>query len=66
MSGTPKDVDFSSLYLRVVRIDGWKTCNFTSVSTVFQSYQDNEWMIMKGCMQWNPLMASGRKAQSAQ
>ena len=23
------------------------TCNFTSFSTVFQSYQDEEWLIMK-------------------
>ena len=30
------------------------TCNFTSFSTVFQSYQDNWWMIMKSCVQWNP------------
>ena len=34
---------------------GWVTCNFTSFSTVFQSYQDNGWMIMKGCMQFNPI-----------
>ena len=27
--------------------------DFTSFSTVFQSYQDNGWMIMKGCVQWN-------------
>ena len=29
------------------------TCNFTSFSTVFQSYQDNGWMIIKGYVQWN-------------
>ena len=29
------------------------TCNFTSFLTVFQSYQDDVWMIMKGCVQWN-------------
>ena len=27
------------------------TCDFTYVLTVFQSYQDNERMIMKGCVQ---------------
>ena len=25
-----------------------------SLSTAFQSYQDNERLIMKGCVQWNP------------
>ena len=35
------------------KIDGWMTCNFTSFLTVFQSYQDDVWMIMKGCVQWN-------------
>ena len=35
--------------------DGWTTCNFTSFSTVFQSYQDIGRMIMKGCVQWNPV-----------
>ena len=34
-------------------MDGWMTCNFTSFLTVFQSYQDDVWMIMKGCVQWN-------------
>ena len=34
-------------------IDGWMACDFTSFSTVFQSYQDDDWMIMKGCVQWN-------------
>ena len=36
-------------------IDGWMTCDFTSFSTVFQSYQDDGSMIMKGCVQWNPV-----------
>ena len=35
-------------------MDGWMTCDFTSFSTVFQSYQDDGQMIMKGCVQWNP------------
>ena len=34
-------------------IDGWMTCDFTSFSTVFQSYQDNGQMINKGSVQWN-------------
>ena len=29
------------------------TCNFTSFSTVFQLYQGNGRLIMKGCVQWN-------------
>ena len=36
-------------------LDGWMTCDFTSFSTVFQSYQDDGRMIMKGCVQWNPV-----------
>ena len=36
-------------------MDGWVTCDFMSFSTVFQSYQDDEMLIMKGCVQWNPL-----------
>ena len=31
-------------------MDGWKFCDFTSFSTVFQSYQDNE---MSGIIFWN-------------
>ena len=34
--------------------NGWMTCDFMSFSTIFQSYQDDEWMIMKGCVHWNP------------
>ena len=33
--------------------DGWMTCDFRSFLTVFQSYQDDVWMIMRGCVQWN-------------
>ena len=36
-------------------MDGWIACDLTSFSTVFQSYQDDGWMIMKGCVQWNPI-----------
>ena len=36
-------------------IDGWVTCEFTSFSTVFRSYQDDERLIMKGCVQWSPV-----------
>ena len=35
-------------------MDGWMTCDFKSFSTVFQSYQDNGWMMTKSCVQWNP------------
>ena len=28
-------------------------CDFTSFLTVFQSYQDDESLIMEGCVQWN-------------
>ena len=32
-------------------MDGWMTCDFTSFSTVFQSYQDDGRLIMKDCVQ---------------
>ena len=38
----------------VISLDGWMTCEFTSFSTVFQSYQDGVRVIMNGCVQWNP------------
>ena len=31
------------------------TCDFTSFTTVFQSYQDEEETIVKDCVQWNPV-----------
>ena len=34
-------------------MDGWMTCDFTSFSTVFQSYQDDGRLIMKSCVQWS-------------
>ena len=39
--------------LRPLKMDGWMTCDFTSFSTVFQSYQDDGKLILKGCVQWN-------------
>ena len=42
-----------------IKIDGQVTCNFTSFSTVFQSYQDDRQVIMKGFVQWNLLMVDG-------
>ena len=35
--------------------DGWMIYDFMSFSTVFQSYQDGDRLIMKGCLQWNPI-----------
>ena len=36
--------------------DGWMDDQrFTSFSIVFQSYQDDGRMIMKGCVLWNPV-----------
>ena len=36
-------------------LDGWMTCDFMSFQTVFQEYQDDVWMIMNGCVQWNSI-----------
>ena len=33
-------------------MDGCMTCDFTSFSTVFQSYQNDGRMLMKGRVQW--------------
>ena len=48
--------------------DGWMTCDFTSFSTVFQSYQGIGQMIKEGCVQWNPIsiekVPSSHKAQA--
>ena len=39
------------IYMHIVEMNGWMTCDFTSFSTVFQSYQDDGWLIMKGYVQ---------------
>ena len=51
----PSRVDVVSNYnLRNSQnFDGWMTCDLTSFLTVFQSYQDDVGMIMRGCVQWN-------------
>ena len=33
--------------------DGWMICDITSFSSVSQSYQDDGWVIMNGCVLWN-------------
>ena len=43
-------------------IDGRMTCDFTSFSIVFQSYQDNERLIMKGCVQWSSVVKISPRA----
>ena len=35
--------------------DGWMFCDFTFFSKVFQSYQDDVKLIMKGCVRWDPV-----------
>ena len=37
-----------------VRQYEWMTCDSTSFLTVFQT-QDNGWVLMKYCVQWNPV-----------
>ena len=46
-------LNFHSGYLQCIRrdMDRWMICDFGSFSTVFQSYQDDERLIMKGCAQ---------------
>ena len=45
-------VEFTKAF-DTVSLDGWMTCDFTSFSTLFQLYQDDRQMIIKGCVQWN-------------
>ena len=49
------NVNRSAPHYRNPETDGWMTCSFMSFSTVFQSYQDDGQMIMKGCVQRNPV-----------
>ena len=39
-----------SVLLQTSRSNGWITWDYTPFSTVFQSYQDNKRLIMKGCV----------------
>ena len=41
--------------LELYVLDRWMICDFTSFSTVFETYQDDGRMIMKGCVQRNPV-----------
>ena len=50
-----KKMCFQVLLIAVTGMNGLMTCCFTTFSTVFQSYQDDECVIMKGCVQWNPV-----------
>ena len=52
------------LELKTLRMDGWMTCNFTSFLTVCQSYQDDERLIMKGCVHWLRRFCLGRDSNS--
>ena len=36
-------------------MNGWMICDVTSFSTVFQSYQNDVRMVVKGCVQWKPV-----------
>ena len=38
------------------------TCDFTSFSTVFESYQDDGRKMMKGCVQWNLIYDSVKRS----
>ena len=48
----------------VKRTDCMRTCDFRSISTVFQSYQDNRRVTMKGCVQWNQFTIGKNSASS--
>ena len=44
------------IYFRLVAYHvEWMTCEFSSIFTVFQLYQDNVRVIIKGCVQWKPV-----------
>ena len=58
-----------TLKKKCVKMDGWLVI-FRPFLIVFQSYQDNIWMIMKGCVQcnsiygWEDLTSSEDQTQS--
>ena len=37
---------------KLLKMDGWMD---DLLSTVFQSYQEDGWVIIEGCVQWNPI-----------
>ena len=45
----------ATIQMKLKKMNGWSTCDFTPFLIVFQSYQDDVWMIMKGCAQWNSI-----------
>ena len=45
---------FQVLPIAVTGMDG-RLAVVLLFSTVFQSYQNDEWVIMKGCVQWDPV-----------
>ena len=45
------EVQLESYLPEMQLIDGWITCNITSFSKVFQSYQDHGSLIMNGYVQ---------------
>ena len=44
-----------SVLVGIQRMGGWMTGYFTSFTTIFQSYLDTGRVIVKGCLQWNPV-----------
>ena len=57
------DLDFwnrfggkNAQFIPVLYKNGWMICYFTSFLTLFQSYQDDGQVIMKGCAQWNSVL----------
>ena len=54
-TGLPASFLLCYFYPKNALLDGWTTCDLKSFSTVFQSYQDDGRMIMKGRVQWNPI-----------
>ena len=53
--------DFESLGRKFELMDGRVTFDFTSVSTVFQSDQDDGRIIMKGYVQWKHIYSRFNK-----
>ena len=48
------------VHIPMIKMNEWITFDFTSFSTVFQSYEDIGQVIigqviMKGCVQWKPI-----------
>ena len=52
-NGSDASLESVPIHVNLNNVEGWVTADVTSFLTL--SYQDDERVIMKGCVQWNPV-----------